>query len=685
MFELGFPPVPTSIVNVNVDKRYAKDISQPFSLLEFIKIVSNIVDTNNITSYYNHYITLWNSNKNKQSSTSKNLIVEGYRNFIKDLTLNYNSQAENKFLSNIDYSDPYDLDVALKFIADKIQSIALYYRDKREDVKLESTRKKYKASTKGLAISIKERILEFLKNNNNKTIEENIDNVAKNLTVSIDPLYDGEAEYFNKTPNSNSYGSYDRDYNEDIFLKSNSELVAEIFSGLSNTQKELQEVDDIFNNKRDLTKKYMGTDFYYISATPVLSSAPILSINSDFNIRYNKDFIRLLTTTLPFTGVDVDSTTIPLTPKPPAPVTPNPNTTPAPINTSKGFESDFGYDCVAGTCLRRKKEKSKYRTKQECQQNCRPIIGGGGGGGDGNIKPDDKGPGLPDKIPDKCGCGNFKIFNTKAETINKREKCLKQDQYDEWSVVEDLEWDCESSDYEIEIRQAGLNQKTQQQINNPDAVNVKSPVVTRFKSTHKVPCGTDKFINIGTPAFRGTIIHKPTGKIKVCYLFPEIPVDVTPCCETQPLTSAPTSPSDIPTSPSGSELPCPPCPEDTNDTDNSETPPELPEDTSTVTPTLTSTPPGYPEGTIYVFPDGSYVNPSLGIEKLKELFESTTTPCPDCPPDYGSASSGIRGKYTPFTITNVSLGESSDSTVTSSTTTTTTTTPAPTSTTPSLS
>jgi len=662
MFALGFPPVPDSITNTNVDRRFAKDISQPFSLLVFIKIVANIVDTNNITVYYNHYVTTWNSYKNKQSSTSTTLIVEGYRNFVKDLTLNYNSVAENKFLSQIDYSDPYDLDVALKFIANKIKSIALYYRDKREDVKLESTRKKLKSSTKGFVTSIKERILEFLSNNSNKTISEDLDTIAKNLTVSVDSLYDAEAGYFNKTPDSAIYGAADRDYNEDIFLKSNNQLVTEIFSGLTIEDKELQEVEEIFTNKRELTKKYMGTDFYYLSSTPILSIAPVLNVKSDFNVRYNREFIRILTTTVfpsSSTTVNPNVTISPaVTAKPP--ITPESNTTPAPINTPSFGFNDSKYDCVNFTCVKRK--DGQFKTKAECIENCKkpqvppPVEVGGG----------NEGPPPPPKIVKgvECGCDNLKVVTValKRLTDPNTSGCLDKSQVDIWETQQSITWNCDNPDYQVEV-------VTVSKENNitPDAnVTLKSNTLQRFDKTHYVPCSdSEKEKNLAV-SYRGTITYLPTKQVIVCY--PEsdpIIVSITPCCSASDTELPSDTPSEEP-----SESPCPPCPSDTTDIDNSDTTPELPQES------------GIPLGGGYIF------DPVTGTYRLIEIITgSTTTLCPDCPSDYNTGSSGISGKYTAPAITDFILtGTSNDdpsstpqatSSTTSTTTTTTSTTQPP--------
>ena len=126
-FDIGYPPVPFSITNKTVDNRSAEDRSNPFSLLEFIRRVGDFVDTSNITSYYNYYISEWNKKASASTADTNQLIVDAYTSFIRDIALNFNSEAENKFFSQIDYTDPYDLDVALSFIGKKIKEIAICY------------------------------------------------------------------------------------------------------------------------------------------------------------------------------------------------------------------------------------------------------------------------------------------------------------------------------------------------------------------------------------------------------------------------------------------------------------------------------------------------------------------------------------------------------------------------------
>ena len=280
--------MPFSITNKSVDRKLAEDRTNPFSLLEFIRVVGNFVEFSEITKYYNQYLIDWNTITTNSEANTNLLIVEAYRSFIRDISLNFNSEAENKFFSQINYNDPYDLDVALSFIGRKIKEIALYYGKKRENIKLEATKHKLTGSTKGIVAAIKEKILDVLANNSDRTQYSTVADAAKNISIHVDELYQNTAGALNKTPNSLDYDAKDRDYGLDIFLKSNQELVDQIFGSTSAEYKQANEVDSIFDNKRGLTKKYMGADYYYLSSTEIEVDSPDIVVNTPFKITYNK-------------------------------------------------------------------------------------------------------------------------------------------------------------------------------------------------------------------------------------------------------------------------------------------------------------------------------------------------------------------------------------------------------------
>jgi hypothetical protein len=263
--QYGYPEVPKSITNPNVLEINALDVSTPMSFLLFIKTVSISFEPDVLQTYYNEYLKRWNTKKKNSNSTENNLIVEKYREFIKDINLKYTTLEEKEFISKIDFNDEYDLDTVLGFYSRKLVDICKYYNSKRSDVKYEITRKKLKGSVLGVEKVIFEKTLEFLENQELGPIEYDIEAIKTKLKIDIEELYNVYGTYFDQTPDQYVYDYKDLDYNQNIFLKSNEELISEVFVGVSDEIKALKEVDQLFDNKRKLTEKSVSSDFYYIS------------------------------------------------------------------------------------------------------------------------------------------------------------------------------------------------------------------------------------------------------------------------------------------------------------------------------------------------------------------------------------------------------------------------------------
>jgi hypothetical protein len=107
--------------------------------------------------------------------------------------------------------------------------------------------------------------LSYLKNVSGGKIIYDYDSILSKLEIELEELYDSYSFYYNQTPNEKDYDKKDLDYGLDIFLKGNSEIIENVFSDLSDQLIELKEIENLLDNKRDLTKKYVSTDFYYLS------------------------------------------------------------------------------------------------------------------------------------------------------------------------------------------------------------------------------------------------------------------------------------------------------------------------------------------------------------------------------------------------------------------------------------
>lgn len=263
--DLGFPEILKSITNPNVRNVDAIDSIDPMSFLTFIKMVSVSFQPDTLQRYYIEYLSRWNNKKGRVDSDNRTIIVERYREFIKDISINYTTIEERKFLSKLDFNDPSDLDIAIPFFSKKLIEISKYYNEKREDSKFEIFRIKTRGSNFGVKREILELTLGYLSDIQDRDLKFDYDSIKNKIEVEIEELYDYEPSYFNQDPNISIYDNKDLDYGLDVFLMDDQDLISEIFNDLSDDAKILKEVNTLFDHKRNLTTKYISTDFFFLS------------------------------------------------------------------------------------------------------------------------------------------------------------------------------------------------------------------------------------------------------------------------------------------------------------------------------------------------------------------------------------------------------------------------------------
>ena len=270
--QFGYPDIPKSITNANVQTKDALDVSNPMSFILFIKTISNSFEPSNLQNYYNEYLKKWNSFKKNKDISDADLISEKYKEFLKEITLNYSTLEEKKFLSNLDFNDPSDLEIALPFYSKKLVEISEYFNKKREEVKFQLLNKKLIGTNYGLKKSIADFTINYLESIQDGPFYFNIDDIKSKLEIEIEELFDTYPSYFNQAPDERIYDNKDLDWGYDIFLKTNAELLSTSFATTSELS-ELKELNDLIDSKRNLTKKYLSTNFYYLSTGPSLSGS----------------------------------------------------------------------------------------------------------------------------------------------------------------------------------------------------------------------------------------------------------------------------------------------------------------------------------------------------------------------------------------------------------------------------
>ena len=266
----GFPNIPLSITNPDVNTRDALDKFAPFNFIQFIKSVTEDYDPDTLAEYYNRYLNRWNQKAESKERDNNTTIEDIYKEFLRDITLNFSTKAEQRFLTQLDFDDTYDLRIAMSFFSKKIRDIVTYYKKKRQLMHYSVTKSKVRGSNIGIEQAAKDLVIEYLENRDTAALDYNIETIKDNLSITLTEYFDNFSQYFNSEPDADDYGKNFVEYDPDglptlnIFLNNDSSLIRETFTGIATDLLRLKEVDQLFENKRGQTKKFIGTDFYYL-------------------------------------------------------------------------------------------------------------------------------------------------------------------------------------------------------------------------------------------------------------------------------------------------------------------------------------------------------------------------------------------------------------------------------------
>jgi hypothetical protein len=303
-----------SIINPNVETNDALDNTSPFSFFDFLKYTKGTYTPAEYNTFYTSYLTKWSQTKKTTKPTSI-FITEQYIDLLKDISLNYTTEAEKRFISNIDFENPLDLDVALPFYTKKIKEIILFYKQKRDQGTFVIERNKIKGTRTSLERAIYDSIVSYLFSDdgiqNFSLINYNIEQIKQNLEVNIDEFIDVYSNYFDisRTPVDETqlreelYSFNANTIDSDVFFNKSSEVTQQIFGNIvllkniplavnvildlnpicsptnpfeeliTQDQQDLLGADNRISLKKKFYQKYLGTDFYYLSTNSTNTTA----------------------------------------------------------------------------------------------------------------------------------------------------------------------------------------------------------------------------------------------------------------------------------------------------------------------------------------------------------------------------------------------------------------------------
>lgn len=295
------------------------DSSNPLSFLKWVERErSSFTTANEYITRYNSYVNNWYEAKNIIPEKQENIIVDLYKSLVKEIVLSYTSINERRFLRNLDLNNSTDLAIAIPFFAQKIKDICLYFSTLREKAKNATIEYNLKGSNYGIQKLIYNEIAKALETQDLtdliRTYNLSISSIRNNLIVELEELFDLYPNYFDLgTLPASAYGSLSgirSDYfdlnvfqiDPDLYLNFDKSIIKAISSypffltelgtnnfsvvpEISATQLEyLKDIDFISlvnnNNQNNLkinlntlfNKKFIGTDFYYLSTNKTNTS-----------------------------------------------------------------------------------------------------------------------------------------------------------------------------------------------------------------------------------------------------------------------------------------------------------------------------------------------------------------------------------------------------------------------------
>lgn len=186
-----------SITNPKTERQDAQDRTTPFTYIDWLqKTRFDTKETLDFTKYYNDYLKEWGRQQELTDAENITLISTRYKDLLRDITLNYTTSEERRFLANIDYDNVRHVESALPFYVSKIKQITLYISRQRDLAKQQKVMSSHAGSVYGLTRELTTNVL-------NRVLDPTKFNVSATTTgkepyfnIRIVELYDYSKQYF---------------------------------------------------------------------------------------------------------------------------------------------------------------------------------------------------------------------------------------------------------------------------------------------------------------------------------------------------------------------------------------------------------------------------------------------------------------------------------------------------------
>jgi hypothetical protein len=194
----NFVPL-NSIVNPKTRRADASDRTTPLTYVDWLKHTRfDTKETLDFTKYYNSYLKEWSRLQSLTAAESKTLISDRYKDLLRDITLNYTTAEERRFLANIDFSSARHVESALPFYVSKIKQITLYVSRQRDLIKQQKIMSSHAGSVYGLTRELTTNVLNRILDPTKFNVSDTTTGKEPYFNIRIVELYDYSKSYFNQ-------------------------------------------------------------------------------------------------------------------------------------------------------------------------------------------------------------------------------------------------------------------------------------------------------------------------------------------------------------------------------------------------------------------------------------------------------------------------------------------------------
>jgi len=317
---------------------YAVDNNKPLPFTAWLSYNNALYeDTGSYLKNYQAYVNDWFAANSSKSDGRGDFTRSLYVDLIKEISINFTTPDEKRFLTNLNFTNSRDMATALPFFSKKIKDVCLYFSSVRDHVKHASVQHNLRGSTFGIETVLYNELLRYLSTEDSyitlRSLGMSLTAIRDSLSFKIEELYDRYSNYFDVNPQT-PLSAYDSSYGtrKEFFGANVIDVDPYLFTNLEGTISTaitnaitaypfyLNELGTLFTvnpkvsadqlyylqdsdfistindaslenlnilNKRLLTQKFIGTDYYYLStgntATSIVSGLLFKAANDYAN------------------------------------------------------------------------------------------------------------------------------------------------------------------------------------------------------------------------------------------------------------------------------------------------------------------------------------------------------------------------------------------------------------------